>query len=336
VSVARRLALGVILACAVGMAVGLPVAFGSYSFGGSFGEEGSGPGQFKEPVAVAVDEVGSGVEGDVYVVDKGNGRVEWFSASGEFKGQFDGSGTPAGSFSSPEAIAVDNSASESTGDVYVEDTGHGVVDRFSPLGEYLGQITTGAGGAAFGELVGVSVDQAGEVWVMQRSKEVDAYTPGANVFSGSLEEVFGNGFEGQASFAKDAEGDFYVTGNGHTAFKATPSGEFLAELPLEGPAFGAAVDLSNDDAYLSEATAVRELSGEGGLVEAFGSGHLTAARGLAVDAASKNVYVADVAANTVSIFTRVAQPPLASTGGAEALAQAGATVTGSVNPQGER
>src|SRR3981081_1732098 len=70
-----------------------------------FGSEGSGNGQFIEPAGVAVNDTTK----DVYVVAKGNSRVEYFSSAGVYAGQFDGSATPAASFSEPHDIAVDNS-----------------------------------------------------------------------------------------------------------------------------------------------------------------------------------------------------------------------------------
>ncbi|MFZ1154904.1 MAG: hypothetical protein WAN93_08375, partial [Solirubrobacteraceae bacterium] len=147
-------------------------------FDGSFASQGSGPGQLQEPSGVAVNEATH----TVYVLDGGNNRVERFSTTGVFLGQFDGSGEyeiegkivkdkvagsgggedeietgrlaePAGE--SPSGIAVDDSCSlrklagaactsadPSNGDVYVLDLGHKVVDKFAPNGEYVGQITT--------------------------------------------------------------------------------------------------------------------------------------------------------------------------------------------------
>src|ERR1700726_4872586 len=91
-----------------------------HAFSRSFGSEGSGPGQFKEAAGVAVDEA----TGDIYLVDKGNNRVEYFSSTGTYLGQFNGSGLlfnegkaagsgglpkeiETGQFSAPEGIAVD-------------------------------------------------------------------------------------------------------------------------------------------------------------------------------------------------------------------------------------
>jgi hypothetical protein len=173
----------------------------------SFGEPGSGPGQLKEPVGVAVND-SPGLEpgaGDVYVVDKGNNRVERFSASGLYLGQFNGSGEyevegsvtksgakpPTGAFSHPEEVAVDDCVTKlgevcsktedpSVGDVYVTDIGHGVIDKFSSTGEYLEQLTETeyceqrelppcSGSkiikAPFRELRNVAVDPSGGLWV---------------------------------------------------------------------------------------------------------------------------------------------------------------------------
>ena len=135
-----------------------------YFPGPSFGSEGSGNGQFKEPVGVAVNdstELGDEPAGDVYVVDSGNRRVEVFSAAGVFQGQFNGSGeyevtvagklekktgaaAPGGAFTDPEQVAVDNSTEvgdPSKGDVYVTDPEHKAIDKFTAKGEYVEQLT---------------------------------------------------------------------------------------------------------------------------------------------------------------------------------------------------
>src|ERR1700735_3288468 len=107
-----------------------------YVPGPSFGSGGSGDGQFKEPAGVAVNDSTGLAEGagDVYVVDKGNERVERFSPTGTYEAQFNGSATHAKSFASPEWTAIDNSGKSaledpSVGDVYVADVGHGVIDK---------------------------------------------------------------------------------------------------------------------------------------------------------------------------------------------------------------
>ena len=109
-----------------------------------------------------------GVGGSVYKFDATGKPVDFFALAGN---QLTGASTPAGFFSfpmgvygTPAAVAVDNSKSlsdPSAGDLYVMDAGHGVIDKFSPSGEYLSQI------ADFGshELLGLAVDADGIVRV---------------------------------------------------------------------------------------------------------------------------------------------------------------------------
>jgi len=56
----------------------------------AFGGPGSGPGQFNAPTYVAVDNTGGPGQGDVYVVDAGNFRVQKFDSDGDFLLTFGG------------------------------------------------------------------------------------------------------------------------------------------------------------------------------------------------------------------------------------------------------
>jgi DNA-binding beta-propeller fold protein YncE len=78
---------------------------------GLFGE---GDGEFNRPQGVAVDS-----NGNVYVVDTGNNRVQKFSSSGGFLTKWGSEGSGDSQFDNPSAIAVDSS-----GNVYVADTGN--------------------------------------------------------------------------------------------------------------------------------------------------------------------------------------------------------------------
>ncbi len=144
-----------------------------YYPGISIGEPGTGSGQLKEPVGVAVNNA----TGSIYIADKGNKRVDEFTDKGTFVTDF----APPGGFEAPEQIAVDNSTNlmdPSHGYVYVTDAGHAVVDKFNATGEYEGDITeaevcepkTGieeCGVIPFASLRGVAVDAAGNLWIYQ-------------------------------------------------------------------------------------------------------------------------------------------------------------------------
>ena len=215
------------------------------------GEAGSGTGQFTEPAGVAVNDTMH----DVYVVDRGDNRVEEFNAEGTFIVAFNGSGTP-GELSKPEEIAVDNSGlttseDPSVGDVYVTD--HNVVDKFSATGEYKGQITE-AEGTAFGTLDGVAVDPEGVVWVYQENAFIDAFSDAAtNAFlSPQRQSPFGT----EPGFAVDSEDDLYVNRGSDQFAKLNSLGENLIEEleDQEGDSRAAAVDLASNELYILTAS----------------------------------------------------------------------------------
>jgi DNA-binding beta-propeller fold protein YncE len=369
----RLLSAGLVWLCAgVAVAVFLPgVALGArgHVFGGSFGKEGSGGGEFKEPSTVAVNEA----TGDVYVVDRGNKRVERFSFDAAtkryvYEGQFDGGGTyedleavetvkkttpagesgradeePTGAFSGPEGIAVDNSCVEqklsepackasdpSDGDVYVENGFPNVVDKFSPSGEYLGQITAKTAGLKqqFVELDGVAVDSSGRVWLIAKAtghvgeRYLYPFTNASeNTLAGSPIEP--HQADGDRGLAVGSNGDFYIRNSSSTlveeggaVFEVSSAGATLSE-DVGGPGtvayFGIAVE-AGGDVYVDQGNdVVRAHAGEAAEVERFGAGHLAAhgcehgleaecRGGIAVDSAAGRVLVSDPSAGTVQVF----------------------------------
>jgi hypothetical protein len=345
-----------------------------HRFKASFGAAGSGAGQFKEPIGIAVnDSTGlTAAAGDVYVVDRANNRVERFSASGVFLGQFNGSGTyevegkvetgpaaPTGAFSEPTQIAVDDSGSPldpSSEDVYVLDQKHAVVDKFSATGAYIGQIDgseTAGGrfnvGIGFGErsLEGVAVDPSGVLWLgigihgLPKPKpELFSFT---DAVKNKLISEVEPGFSETGQFGVDGEGDLYVN-PGRFFVKISSSGVVLSRL------FGGAtnvshvaVDPSHREAYLTGGTLIEafDLAGEpieseqgGALAPSFGSGHLTSSRGIAVNASDGTVYAADAGANGVAVFEAIALPSV-SIGAPTNQQPRSVTLNGTVDPEGK-
>ena len=178
-----------VLLCALLTLPSAAQAFRGHVFSTTFGSAGSGNGQLSEPSDVAINEA----TGRIYVLDQGNGRIEYFSSAGLYEGQFSGTGAETFEFGSTPlsaGIAVDNSchlrklsggactsADPSNEDVYVTDPGHGVIDKFSAAGAYLNHLQEASGGGDFtsenffGETVkpegvsGVAVDPQGTVWL---------------------------------------------------------------------------------------------------------------------------------------------------------------------------
>lgn len=119
----------------------------------------TGPGDFSKPTNVAVDN-----DGNVFVTDTLNDRVEEFDADGNFIREFGKSGDGLGKFSRPKGIAVD-----ADGYVWVAD---GMQDRlqvFTPEGALLMWI--GGHGllpGKFNTLVGVTIDKKNRVFTTEQ------------------------------------------------------------------------------------------------------------------------------------------------------------------------
>ncbi len=320
------LALPAMLAVLFGvLALGAVPAFASGApvYSSSFGSEGSEPGKFSDPSGVAV----SDATGNVYVVDRGDSRVEEFNAEGAFVAEFNGKGT-AGELSEPEAIAVDNSGSEgdpSKEDVYVTD--HNVVDKFSASGEYKGHVTGACAKEGevppscgtfvpFAPLDGVAVDPKGVVWVYQEGKQIDAFSDAvSNVFLSSRESLVG-GSTVQPDLAVNSEDDLYI---GHGVLRdvgeVNSSGNVLtSRIGTEEGATGVAVDPSSNDVYIDsgdpeESTPeIQEFAPNGSSIATFGQVQLADHGGAALavsyaGVSSGDIYVVDSTADKVDIFT---------------------------------
>jgi hypothetical protein len=334
-----------------------------------------GPGELKEPSAVAVNEA----TGEVYVLDQGNNRIEIFAGEppvvvGEIK-EFEvepvaepGVQTTFSFGAAPQVsgIAVDNSCSleglvgaacedPSNEDVYVVDPGHNVVDKFKPDGEYLGQITEAHSEPLKG-LGGVALDPAGVLWLYQEREVLIGHENGAfykfsnapvNTFMEEVTIAGGRGGFGffAPGFAVDRAGSFYagVQSGGLKVEKYAASGErLIPELDSENST-GIAVDLRSEVAFLDNLTTVVALSTDGSLPielerlgNEAGTGHLAAGAGLAADAASETIYVADSGAGQVVVFgPQEPKAPEIVAEGVQNISSTAATPEAEINPRSE-
>src|SRR5262249_33095775 len=181
----RVAAAGTFAACVLTVALGTTTAQASLlSPVSTFGSQGSGSGELQTPVGVAIQ----ASNGAVYVADAGNARIMKFDARGNFVaawgwGVADGAaqsevctsqtcqagipGSGPGQFSRPTSIAVGAPPGPSANKVFVGDAGNNVVLKFDADGNFLSSIdgsTTPQG--KFSSLVGVAVDQSGNLWTI--------------------------------------------------------------------------------------------------------------------------------------------------------------------------
>ena len=95
---------------------------------GKWGSTGTGDGQFDWPAGIAV-----AANGNVYVVDAQNYRVQYFAADGSFLGKWGSKGTGEGQFENPASVAI-----SPDGTVYVSDAATQRIQYFTPTGSFLG------------------------------------------------------------------------------------------------------------------------------------------------------------------------------------------------------
>lgn len=116
------------------------------------------PGEFSKPTGVAVDG-----EGNLYVADTYNNRIEIFDADGQFVSTFGKNGDGPGYFSRPKGVAIDGD-----GHIWVADGMQDRVQVFDKTGQLL--ISFGGHGLLPGQfqgLVGIAIDKRNRVFTTE-------------------------------------------------------------------------------------------------------------------------------------------------------------------------
>ena len=216
---------------------------------------GSGSGEFQGPTKIVVD-----VNGNIYVTDSRNSRIQKWSASGDILGWIGGgvngwqtgaapiTGNGDGQFNQPMGVALD-----SLGNIYVADKENHRVQKWDVNGVYVGWIgggvdgwqigaapASGDGDGSFEFPMDLAVDSSDQIYVAdtwnQRVQKWDSFgnfigwigkgvngwqTGPAPASSGSEFGTFREVF----GVSLDASGDIYTANNGsHSVYKWDASG----------------------------------------------------------------------------------------------------------------
>jgi len=164
----------------------------------SFGTNGSGNGQLNRPADAAVD-----AQGNVWVADRQNNRIQKFSPSGEYLSQFGSQGSANGQLSGPRGIATD-----AQGNVWVADGGNRRVQKFSSNGEFLlkfGSQGTGNGQFSSYGPKGIAIDAQGNAWVSDYSNRVQKFNA-----AGEFVKIVGAGLFGESAGLDAGGGKVWV------------------------------------------------------------------------------------------------------------------------------
>jgi hypothetical protein len=363
VRIQKPLALGLLALCLLAGLLGISTtrawASDEYVPAGTFSSEGSGNGQLIEPAGVAVNDSTEIVPGagDVYVADKGNSRVERFSAAGAYLGSFDGSGTfeaegkvvkgtpaPTGRLGGPALIAVDDSGKPvledpSVGDVYVVDAEHKAIDKFGPSGEYLSQLTE-AEGVRLQTIDGIAVDSDGNILVLEEARHAVYEFSDTGSFLGRPFYVNESNPRGLAT---DSAGAVYMVGQfGRlTGFvKQKPSGEEV-KIAEGGGVSAFAVDRSTNGVLVDRESFIERYGpyGEPPLspVQRFpaeSEAGLQGSHGIAVNSSTHTAYASQAGAGDVAVFDYLLLPTVR-TERASQVSETTESASGTITPEGE-
>jgi sugar lactone lactonase YvrE len=190
-----------------------------------WGSAGRGAGQLNTPRGVALDG-----QGNVYVADSLNHRIQKFDRSGKLLTAWGSEGAGDGQLKEPMGVAVDGQ-----GNVYVADTWNHRIQKFDPSGKFLLK-WTGQNGGFWGPR-GIALDPQGNVYVTDTgNKRIQKFDPNgrfqaqmgsAGAGPGQLNEPIG--------LAVGADGTVYVADTNNRRIQAFDAGgNPVASWPVAG------------------------------------------------------------------------------------------------------
>ena len=246
-------------------------------------------------------------EGHVWVADRGNSRLQEFSAAGEYLAQFSKLNETPVLMENPDGVAFDSS-----GDVWVADTKADRVDELTATGKYVISFgTEGASDGEFKEPRGTAISGTGE------SADVYVADTGNNrVQEFSVKGVFIRAFGTETGEERKLdkphgitvtpEGDVWVATSGELEDERveefSSTGTFIKDIGLSSAKPEGVTSDAKDDVWVTAGPDVLEYSKTGAKLGEFGglgsgNGQLKEPAGLAVS--GSDFYVADRGNNRV-------------------------------------
>ncbi len=318
---------------------GEDLTFTTAGFNFEFGEEGSGNGQLKQPnLGIATDS-----EGNIWVADTENNRVEKFNSKGEYLAQFGKEGAGNGEFKAPKGLAIGP-----LGNIWVVDSGNNRVQKFNAKGEYVSQCgEKGSGEGQFNSPAGITFSGSNFFIVDSGNNRVQKFNSSCNFLAQFGKEGSGDGeLKSPTGAVIEASGVWVTdTGNNRVQKFNTSTFKYVSKFGGEGSGEGQfespagivsdfqdrlwVVDLGNDRAEkFTIAGEYLDQIGESGS----GAGQLSNPTGVAIPAPQK-VLILDTGNSRVESWTVKAEPPHVVTRPATELKASSAVLNANIDPE---
>jgi tripartite motif-containing protein 71 len=286
-----------------------PAAGGAHmTYSTQFGSTGSGSGQFEYPAMTAIDG-----QGDVWVTDYSNARIEKFTAQGKFLASYGSKGSGEVQFKQPTGIAIN----QGTGNVYVADCENNRIEELSSSGSYIRAFgSSGSGTGQFNCPGGVKIDASGDVWVADINNDrIQEFSSTGTFIAAYGSKGSGNGQFNEPIDIAISGSDIYVAdAANHRVQELTTTGTYVAQFGSEGNGggqFDHPESISTDAAghlYVVDTgnERIQEFSATGQFLTSFGSrgtgnGQLTSPQGITINPAG-DAYVTDSGDNRVEVW----------------------------------
>ena len=280
----------------------------TYDYLFQFGVPGSGDGQLNNPHGLVIDG-----NGNVYVADCGNDRIQKFSADGTFLLQWGGSGSGDGQMKLPFGIGLDGS-----GNILLADLMNHRIQTFAGDGTFLAK--WGSMGSGDGQLnvpYDVAVDAIGHIYVSELGNDrIQKFGPDGAFLAKWGGYGSGDGqFKDPHDIAVDGSGSIYVVDKkNHRVQKFSSDGTFITKWGRFGTAdgefvypIGIAVDGSGH-IYVTDGNnqRVQKFLGDGTFLTKWGSagsgdGEFENPSGIFVNG-NGSVFVADAILHRIQVF----------------------------------
>ncbi|MCL4297056.1 MAG: zf-HC2 domain-containing protein [Anaerolineae bacterium] len=273
------------------------------------------PNPLSHPSGLGID-----AQGNIYVVDTGNNRIQKFDSEGQFLMMWGSPGSGEGQFNfivPKGAGAAGDVAVDSQGNIYVADSGNTRIQKFNAEGQFLTQWgSPGAGDGQFQIPFGLAIDEQDNVYVVDDNAYLQKFD-GQGQF---LIKWGGAGFrDGEFSIlrfaAADGQGHIYVTDRGTGRIqKFDRNGQFLGKwgsAGLEDGQFAGANGIAIDEqgyVYVTDLgnPRVQKFDSRGKFLFNWGSqgqgdGQFGIPADIAVDRQG-NIYISDYDSSTIQKF----------------------------------